>query len=222
MRFLGCAVFALAATLAACASDNESPGGPPTSMPSTAADRSGAPPAGWNEFAVDEYSIWLPASYVGGDIAEDRDVVLDRIRSANPVCGAGLEALADSSPTARLIAVDVDTCSVDAVRTNVGVNQQDVPKGTTPKEYLEQAASSVPASVEILEQGLTTVGGRDVARLVVESDTEKEILPKSLIVALPARGSYWLVICTTSPDEFGARLDEFERIVLTFENSLPG
>jgi hypothetical protein len=212
------------AIITACAGDKPPEGSEPLVAPTTPKDDGPAtlatPPTGWSEFTVEGNSFWLPGVFEGGNIKDDRDRVIELFRSLGPACAATADTVTNAPGYSRLMIVDSSQCGTGDFVTNVAVGVEEVPRGVSPGDYLEGAINFLPRSFDVVEQGVVTIGEREGVRLVIEAMLGGISLSQ-LYVALPTDDSYWIVVFTTSPEDFDERRSEFELAALTFENSLP-
>jgi hypothetical protein len=215
--------FACALLLLGCGGDKAAPEtdapAAQTASPDEDPESLATPPAGWQRFDVDGYSIWLAEAFRGGQLEPDPDALISSIRDLGERCEGSADGIASFASAIVFVAVDSGDCDTRFV-TNVNIVREELPGRVPPRQYMDNLIGFLPRSFDIERDDVVTVGERSAGR--VETRTEQVgVEMRQVIWALPVDDAYWVVTYSAASGDFDDRLAEFERSMLTFENSLP-
>jgi len=170
---------------------------------------------GWEKFEAQGVELWLPESYDGGNLKEDLQTVVEKIKSLGP----------EYENMANVIEQNPDMFAIWAFDSNIGasgsltstaITFEKVMSVVTIDTYLDAASSQLPASFVVTDRQIVTLNGYDAGRLVIEfsiSGTNG----KELMYAIKNGNTFWVITYGTGADEFDQRLSEFEKSALTFK-----
>ena len=168
-------------------------------------------PQGWEEFSAGRLHLWLPESFEGGDV----DATLPQVVKALRTLGTDYAEMADyieQNPGVFVLWL-VDTArGPSGAISNVNVTKEDVPEGVSLQEYIDASVELMPPGLEVLDQGIVSVGEREVGKLVLSgnSDTVRRML---VIYVVQDGARFWNVTYATDPDEFVDRTPTWEQSI---------
>lgn len=210
-------------------SSSATPGSPPTNtaaLQPTATDNPAltptidtsfsaeAPDPSWKLFFTEQFSLWLPATYIGGDVDQTLDLIIDYYREI------GREDLVQSvrasADALLMLAIDTERYSQENVFTNFNVTVEQNPQLNllTPAEYADVAAEQLALMLEstTLDGFPLEIGGVEAYGWVLEYELSPIGPPADIIVvqyAIKHNGVIWTLTYTTLSDEYAIREEEF-------------
>lgn len=171
----------------------------------------------WAEFSAEGLNIWLPNTYVGGDLERDVPVIVEVLRAAGPDYAAFADTLEQNPSTYRFLAIDPDSVT-STFLTNVIIGREPVLSMITTELYLEALTNALPKDYEVLEQGqITHPIFEDAGRAIVTMTLPGSLPAKQVIYAIHDGGNaVWAVVYSTDESAFDELLPMFERSVASF------
>lgn len=156
----------------------------------------------WIRFSAGDAEIWLPASFEGGDLDQDLDLVVDLIRGLGPDFSEVLNLIEQNPSAFRLIAVDTAGLR-SGVATNVAIASEQVFSFMDTELYLSVVDSALPPQFEIVEQGRISVPGFEDASRVIMSVSVPGGAPMNqlMYVILDDSGTMWAINFTVAESE---------------------
>lgn len=171
----------------------------------------------WQRFSAGEAEIWLPASFVGGDLQQDLDLIIERVRALGPEFAAMVETI-EQNPSAFLLFA-VDTEGVDAgVVTNVNLLTERVLSFVDTELYLESVAGQLPEQFELRDQEPITLSEFEDGRRALISVEFPGAPPmmQAMYVIKDDTNTIWVVTFTAHASELDIWLPIFDRSVESF------
>lgn len=163
---------------------------------------------------AENVSIWLPDSYTGGDLVNDLDVVVAKLRSF----GSEYEQIAqtiEANPSLFLIwAVDSNIGS-SGFLTNMNLGHEEVVSAVTLDMYIQAIEQQLPSSFAITDQQKVQIGPDEAIRLEVEMN-KSGITAKQLMYVIKNNNTIYNITYSTGLDEFADRVASFEQSANTF------
>ncbi len=172
------------------------------------------PIPGWKKFEATGMELWLPESFVGGNISENLDLISEQIKSLGPEYEPYLQPVLQNPSMFSLWAYDSEIGSSHYL-TNIGVTTDRLSSPVPLDTYADESVSQLPDTFHLRERDRITLNGRDARRLVIEMKLPG-VTVKALMYILMDGKTVWLITYTTAPDEFEHRLPIFEQSANTF------
>ncbi|MEO0947596.1 MAG: hypothetical protein AAFY11_05525 [Cyanobacteria bacterium J06641_5] len=171
--------------------------------------------SGWKRFIGGDIELWLPESFEGGDLVNDIDVAISRLKSLGPQF-AQLARLVEANRDAySLIAIDSEI-GPSGNLTNVLVGSERVISTLTLENYLDAIESSFPPPLQVVERDVVSLQRYRAGRLVVETPLNPSVTVKQTIYGIKVGNTIWTIAYSTGIDEFEQRLPIFEKSIETF------
>lgn len=172
------------------------------------------PIPGWNKFEGNGIEIWLPGSFLGGDLSQDLDVILANLRNLGPDF-AGIVQLIEANPEMFLIFATDSEVGPSGVLTNVNVTTEQVLSSLELDTYLDLATGQFPPQFQVTDRKIVSLGEYQAGRLEIEFQVGG-IAGKELLYVIKDGTSIWNITYATGAAEFAGRLRDFELSALTF------
>lgn len=168
-------------------------------------------PADWEEFSAGRLHLWLPESFEGGDVEAMLPQVVETLRNLGTDYAEMADYLEQNPGIFALWLVDSVRGPSGAI-SNVNVTREDVPETVSLQEYLDVSADLMPPNLEILEQGIVTLGERELGKFVLsgKSDTVRRMV---VLYTVRDGPRFWNVTYATDPAEFVDRTPIWERSI---------
>jgi outer membrane murein-binding lipoprotein Lpp len=173
------------------------------------------PIPGWVKFEGKGIELWLPDSYVGGDISENMDLILSRVRDL----GADFEQIAqmiEQNPDMYALWATDSEIGPSGFLTNVGVTSEQILTTVSVDTYLDAAEAQFPAEFQIVSREKVSLGEYEAGRVEVEFEYFG-IFIKELLYTVKDGTTMWVITYATGLDEFEDRLPEFEQSANSFQ-----
>ncbi len=183
-----------------------------TSLPLPTAE----PVTGYARFQGKGMEIWLPDSYIGGNLDTDLDIILANIQKAGSEFNATADLINRNRELFSLWAFD-QKIGNSRFMTNVNVIRQTVLSSVTLQIYTEANAQSLPSDFKVTETSYRDFGPYKGSRMLL-SATIQNIKIKEAIYILQDGATMWVVTYGTSDGEFEERLPSFEKSIETFRS----
>jgi hypothetical protein len=166
----------------------------PTSVP---------PPAGWVEFQTQGASLWLPANFVGGDMADDRAVTINKVSRLGLHFRTAREAMRAASSQVVMWMAD-KTVRSSPVITVVIVSHELKDPGTTIDQVVQDTVKgAVPAqSTTIFETNRTPLLGRETRRVVYQQQIKASYQVTGIIYYIKDGNDFWMIDFNMDPNEY--------------------
>ncbi len=170
---------------------------------------------GWTKFEGRDIELWLPDSYVGGNISEDSEVIVANLRQLGPDFEQTAQLIEQNPDMFVILAVDSEV-GPSGFLTNVNVTTEKVLSAISIDTYLDAAEKQFPPQFQIVERDKVSVGEYEAGRLVVEFDLSG-IFGKELLYVIKDGTTMWIITYATAMEEYKDRLPEFEQSANTFQ-----
>jgi len=171
-------------------------------------------PASWKAFSADGATLSLPPEFVGGEV-DASGTSEAAIRALGDKCEQSADAFAQFQSAVTFIAVDSGRCSADFV-TNLVITREDVPSGTSPREYLDSAEKFLPRTFDVREKETISLDGDDAGHMIIHGDLGPGAVFDQEYFAVLEDGTAWSLIFSAGPDDFARERDEFHQVAETF------
>jgi len=166
---------------------------------------------GWKMFKGGGAELWLPASYEGGDLSKDLDVVVERVRALGPDYEAIARTMERNRSAFAIWAFDSQIGESGGV-TNVTVVSERVPSSVTLETYLGLVRKKLTKDFRIVEEGVVPLASYQAGRVVLEANLGGAHI-KQIMYIVKSGGTIWVVNLATGADEFDQRSPAFESSV---------
>jgi hypothetical protein len=163
---------------------------------------------GWEKFSGGGIELWMPESFEGGDLANDLDVILERLRSLGPDYEK-LAEIIEQNPSAIVLLVYDTKIGSAGFLTNVNVVKEKVVSTMTLELYLESSAKQMASyGFKVSEQKIIQLDNYEAGRLVVQADA---LMAKEAMYVIKDKNTMWVITYATGIAEFSARLPTFDQ-----------
>ena len=188
----------------------------PTAIPEATAtvQPTATPIPGWEKFEGGGVALWLPQSYEGGDLDEDIDLIVDRLRSLGPDFEQ-MAQMIEQNPTLYVIWAFDSEVGPSGFLTNMAVTTEKVPSAITIDTYLDAAEGQFPDQLQVVERDIVSLGDREAGRLVIEFNISG-VIGQEVMYVVKDGNTMWVITYATGAEEFDQRLPVFEQSALTF------
>jgi len=166
---------------------------------------------GWKMFKGGGAELWLPASYEGGDLSKDLDVVVERVRALGPDYEAIARTMERNRSAFAIWAFDSQIGESGGL-TNVTVVSERVPSAVTVETYLGLVRKKLTKDFRVVDQGMVSLALYQAGRVVLEADLGRAHI-KQIMYVVKNGSTVWVVNFATGADEFDARSPAFESSV---------
>ena len=169
---------------------------------------------GWEKFSGAGIELWMPASFEGGDLANDLDVILKQLRALGPEYQKVADMI-EQNPESFVLLVYDSKIGATGFLTNVNVTRQQVLSGMKLDAYLDANSSQLGTlGFTVLEQKIVQLDNYEAGRLVIQSDALKA---KEVMYIIKVKNTMWITTYTTGISEFSSRLPVFEQSANTIK-----
>lgn len=170
---------------------------------------------GWEKFEGKGVELWLPESYDGGNVSEDLQTVVEKIRSLGPEY-ENMASVIEKNPDMFAIWAFDSKIGTSGSLTSAAITFEKVKSVITIDTYLDAVSSQLPASFKVTDRQIVKLNGYDAGKLLIEF-TISGTNGKELMYAVKNGNTFWVITYGTGADEFDLRLPEFEKSALTFK-----
>lgn len=194
----------------------------PTSLPATPLPEvaTSVPPGGWLEFQTQGATLWLPDSFVGGDMVNKKQDTINKINALGKFYKNAVSAMKSAGPEVLLWAVDKTRKQTDII-TTVTVEHTTSTEDTSVDEYirsyLDSSIGGTPVAMVLTvnETKKMTLLGRDARRLIY-SETYANHWVTIVSYYIKDGADIWEVDYLLIPDEYFDMLPVVEQSIHTF------
>lgn len=183
-----------------------------TSSPFVATQTTTIP--GWKKFEGRGAQLQLPESYNGGDPSQNLDVALQKLESLGPYYQQIAQTL-KQNPSAFVIWAFDSKVGKPGFLTNVSIAIELVGATVTTDTYLDALTKQLPSEFRVLERKQVTVNRYQAGELVTEVAIAG-VSAKQIIYAIKQGSNMWIVVFSTSAEEFEQRRPAFQQSINTF------
>ena len=132
-----------------------------------------APPSGWVEFKTDSAGIWLPASFVGGDMLQQKSATIQKIKNLGKYFQNEAQAMATPSKNIVMWMIDKNKTQsfiITAVLVQHSASTADKTLDQSVKDILNDNSNGTPVASMITVNGIKkmTLLGRETRRLTYQ------------------------------------------------------
>lgn len=172
------------------------------------------PIPGWEKFSSGNVELWMPANFDGGDLTNDLDVIIQRMRSFGPEYQK-LADMIEKNPSAVTLLVFDTQVGSSGFLTNVNVIKEPVISTMGMQTYLDSTSKQFPSiGFNVIEIGIVQLDNYQAGRLVVQADALKA---KEAMYIIKVKSVMWVITYSTGISEFENRLPIFEKSANTIK-----
>lgn len=171
-------------------------------------------PFNWEIFETDDISIWLPDTYIGGNVKKDIGLITKRLKTLGPEFEQIVLIIEQYPDLFVLFATDSET-GPSGFLTNVNVIREEVISTLSLQQYIELTVKGYPSQYHIVENKITMIGDLKAGRLVTEF-VINGISGKQVQYMIRGDNEMWIITYSTGLSEFDQRLPEFEESINSF------
>ena len=159
--------------------------------------------------------LWLPESFEGGNLDEDLDVLLEKLKKLGPDFQQAAQTLEENRSSFALWAFDSEV-GTRGFLTNASITSEGVFSSMSVDTYLDLSMAHLPSSVKLVSRDLVSVGDREAGRMDVQARISG-ITAEELLYAVKYGNTMWLITFATSGAEFEKRMPVFDQSAQTFK-----
>jgi len=171
------------------------------------------PIPGWAKFGAGAVELWLPESFQGGDLSNDLDVIVGRLKAMGPEYETIAKTIEQNPGAFVLLAFDSSVGDSGSV-TNVTVAKEKVLSSMTIETCLDAMEKQLPASFTVVERDTVQLEPYLAGRVVAEMRASN-VAVKELFYLVKQGNVMWLISYATGQSEFESRLPQFEQSIRT-------
>jgi hypothetical protein len=172
---------------------------------------------GWKKFEGRGAQLQLPESYQGGDLSQNLDVVVQKLESLGPYYQQVAQSL-KQNPSAFVLWAFDSKVSKSGVLSNVALATEPVGSTLTTDTYLDLLTKQLPSEYRVVERKQVTLDRYQAGQIVTEA-TMSGVTAKQIIYTIKQGSNIWIVVFSTSAEEFEQRLPSFQQSINTFSVS---
>lgn len=174
---------------------------------------------GWEKFAGGGVELWLPDSFEGGNLYEDLEVIVEKLKALGPNFRQMAQMLEQNRSAFVLWVFDSQVGDTGGL-TNVTVAKEKVLSVITIDTYLKALVQQLPSQFRVIDQKVMSRNPYPVAQVVVEG-TIFSFQAKEILYIVKVDNTIWLIMFATDANEFDRRLPIFNQSIRTFTLHLP-
>lgn len=204
------AITMLMATLLISGCTRTPPRTPAPAAISTPIPPTPAPLAGWKQFEGRGVGLWLPENFEGGDLANDLEVIANRLKSLGPP----YEQMANTikqNPALFVLLIFDSKIGRGGGFTNVVVTKEQVLSVVTLDTFMDETARQFPATFTVADRKKVHLDAYEAGQFVINSEINNNKI-KSLVYIIKNKNVFWSI-------SYNAIMTEFEELLPTFERS---
>ncbi|MEG4048056.1 hypothetical protein [Microcoleus sp. Pol17_C1] len=172
---------------------------------------------GWKKFEGRGAQLQLPESYSGGDLSQYLDVVVQKLESLGPYYQQIAQYL-KQNPSAFVIWAFDSKVSKSGVLSNLALAAEPVGATVTTDTYLDVLTKQLPSEYRVVERKQVTLDRYQAGQIVTEA-TISGVTVKQIMYTIKQGSNIWIVVFSTSAEEFEERLPTFQQSINTFSVS---
>jgi hypothetical protein len=172
---------------------------------------------GWKKFEGRGAQLQLPESYSGGDLSQYLDVVVQKLESLGPYYQQVAQSL-KQNPSAFVIWAFDSKVSKSGVLSNVALATEPVGSTVTTDTYLDVLTKQLPSEYRVVERKQVTLDRYQAGQIVIEA-TISGVTAKQIMYTIKQGSNIWIVVFSTTAEEFEQRLPSFQQSINTFSVS---
>lgn len=182
---------------------------PPETAVETPPTVATSPQSGWQTIAGEGVSLALPAGYEGGNPSTDLDELEARLNELGSEYAQQLQGIRQNPEAIALLAFDSNITAPNQI-TSVNIVPITQRTDRDLATFVEETALKLEAGATILEQEVVPEGDR--GRMVVQDEVNETTI-QALMYFVRNQEQLWIVMYTTTAEEFEQRLPDFERSI---------
>jgi hypothetical protein len=172
------------------------------------------PIPGWERFEGAGVELWLPQRFDGGDLTQDLDVIVSKMRTLGPDFEQTAKMI-ESNPSAFAIWAFDTKQSKSGFLTNVNIVKDRVLSATTLDAYVGAIPKNLPASVKITGQDKVNLERYEAARMTLEMDLPG-VRAKELVYVIKNKNVVWVITYAAGQSDYPQLAPIFEQSANTF------
>ncbi len=181
-----------------------------------ASNPTATPIPGWEKFAGGKVELWLPESFDGGDLANDLDVIVDRLKSLGGSYTQLANMIEQNPSSFVLIAYDMSSGS-SGFLTNVNVTKERVLSSITLNAYMEAVTSQLGTyGFTVMDQKIVQLVNHEAGRVVIEAAALKA---REVMYVIKSGNTIYAITYATGMNDYVDRLDMIQQSANTIKIS---
>lgn len=125
---------------------------------------------GWKKFGTDEFSVWLPEEFAGGDLEKDLPIIIDLLRQLGPSFEPIVQQIESYPDNFLLWAFDTENIGEQGQLSNILVGKETILTMLSIEKYLELTIKGLPEEYELVEKEIAPYAeGYPARRLVLQA-----------------------------------------------------
>ena len=173
------------------------------------------PPPGWKKLESAQIELWVPSSYIGGDLIKDRDPIIKNLRAMGSEYGGYVNLISQNPSPFAIYAIDSALGSTGFI-TNVSITANQIVSTGTGDTLQGGVSQQLFQQYAVLDRR-NVVTGYYVAERMVTDSAAQNIRMRQLVYTIKTQNTAWVVAFTTTEGEFFPRLPAFEQSMQTLK-----
>ncbi len=164
----------------------------------------------------------LPAAYIGGNPEIDLDKITAKLVEINPEYSNRIEAMKRNATAISFLALAFDTSpSNSSFITNVNIVTESIPTPMTLEQYSQTSLQELARVYQIELEETVAIGPYEATKIIAQLQTN-ELSIKQLFYLIQSNEAnsdetiFWVVVYSTTIEEFDSRLANFANSIQTF------
>ncbi len=162
----------------------------------------------------------LPATYIGGNPEIDLDKITAKLVEINPKYSNRIEAMKRNATAISFVAFDTSFTNSSFI-TNVNIVTESTPTPMTLEQYSQTSLQELARFYQIELEETVAIGPYEASKIIAQLQTE-ELSIKQLFYLIQTNEAnsdetiFWVVVYSTTMEEFDSRLANFANSIQTF------
>ena len=162
----------------------------------------------------------LPAAYIGGNPEIDLDKITAKLVEINPEYSNRIEAIKRNATAISFSAFDTSPSNSSFI-TNVNIVTESIPTPMTLEQYSQTSLQELARVYQIELEETVAIGPYEATKIIAQLQTE-ELSIKQLFYLIQTNEAnsdetrFWVVVYSTTMEEFDSRLANFANSIQTF------
>jgi hypothetical protein len=184
-------------------------------LPSVTHTPEPTPIPGWIKFEGNGVELWLPDTYLGGDLSKDLEVIKEKLKNLGPEYEPSLKAIEQINPSASLLwAIDSEVSSFGFL-SNVNVFKEQVLSTISVDTYIDAIEKQLPSRFKLIERSNIQLDRYSAGSMLFDS-TAPGRQTKEIFYIIKEGNTIYGIVYATYGDEFEQQQVIIEKSINTF------
>ena len=157
----------------------------------------------------------LPNYYEGGDPEIDIDEITEKLVEISPEYRSRIEAIKRNAPAISFLAFDTSSANYSFI-TNVNIVTESTPTPITLEQYSQISRDQLAQIYEIELEDTVNIGPYQARKIIAQLQNSQVGIKQLFYLIQTNETTFWVVVYSTTIEEFDRRLVNFETSIETF------